>query len=51
MYNNTRNKCNYSLLNIYKFRNFELFLKRMLQVVDIAVFCQKVLLIARLQPS
>ena len=37
-------KCFYSLLKIYNFRNIVHFLKRILQVVDNAVFLQNVLL-------
>ena len=37
-------KCLYSLLKIHNFRNIVHFLKRILQVVDNAVFWQKVLL-------
>ena len=41
---NYKEKCFYSLLKIYNFRNIVHFLKRMLQAVDNAVFWQKVLL-------
>ena len=41
---NYKEKCFYSLLNIYNFRNIVHFLKRILQVVDNAVFWQNVLL-------
>ena len=37
-------KCFYSILKIYNFRNIGHFLKRILQVVDNAVFWQNVLL-------
>ena len=37
-------KCFYSILKIYNFRNIVHFLKRILQVVDNAVFWQNVLL-------
>ena len=37
-------KCFYSILKIYNFRNIEHFLKRILQVIDNAVFWQNVLL-------
>ena len=37
-------KCFYSLLKIYNFRKIVHFLKRILQVVDNAVFLQNVLL-------
>ena len=40
---NYKEKCFYSLLKIYNFRNIVHFLKRMLQVVDNAVFWQNVL--------
>ena len=37
-------ECLYSILKIYNFRNIVHFLKRILQVVDNAVFWQNVLL-------
>ena len=43
-------KCFFSLLKIYNFRNIEHFLKRILQVVDNAVFLQNILLYFKNDP-